>query len=184
MRRFIVAAAAATALLSACGGDDGGSSAGSDSAAESTTSVVSATPTSAASASATTAAPATGSATTASGATAAGAVDVVLKEWSITSGQLNAGTVTLNVKNDGDFKHELVVIKGKFASLPKTSSGSVDTSALPAGALVGEAEDIAGGASTTLAVDLAAGDYTLVCNITGGGSSHASRGQVLDISVV
>jgi uncharacterized cupredoxin-like copper-binding protein len=175
MRQFIVAAVATTALLSACGGDDGGSSASTDTTAESTTTVASATPTSAASA---------GAATTVAGASAAaGGVDVVMKEWSIASGQLKAGSVTLNVRNDGQFKHELVVIKGTFATLPKTSSGSVDTSALPAGAVVGEADDIASGASATLKVDLTAGDYTLVCNITGGGSSHASRGQVLDVSV-
>lgn len=176
MRKLIIAAAAATALLSACGGDDGGDTASVTTAAASATTATSA---------ATTAPVPSGATTTSAGsAVTAGAVDVVLKEWSITTGQLKAGSVTLNVKNEGQFKHELLVVKGTYVSLPKTSSGSVDEGALPAGALIGEVGDIDGGGSDTLTVDLAAGDYTLFCNITGGGSSHASRGQVVDVTVV
>ena len=179
MRKFIIAAAAATALLSACGGDDGGDTAGVTTAEASATSAESAAST----AVATTAAAGAAAAAAAAATATAGAVDVVLKEWSITTAQLKAGSVPLNVKNEGDFKHELAVIKGAFASLPKTSSGSVDVSALPSGAVLGEVEQLDGGSSGTLTVDLAAGDYTLICNITGGGSSHAARGQVLDVTV-
>lgn len=168
----VMFAAVAVALLAGCG----------DSSSESDT-----TTTTVAGSSGTTAA--AGSATTtasgASATTAAGTVAVTLNETSVdASTSLKAGAVTFAIKNgDSRSQHEFVVIKGKFAELPKTSNGAVDEAKLAAGALVGRTDKIAGGGSTTATYTLAAGNYVLLCNINSGPNSHAADGQRLDVTV-
>ena len=194
--------AAATALaaglmgLAACGSSSSTASNSTDAAASADTTAAAAD-TTAAAAPDTTAAPADTTAaaaqttapaavdTTVSGSATPAGVDVKLVEWSITApSTVAAGDVTFNVANGGNFSHELLVIKGdSYKSLPLAGNGSVNVAQLPAGALVGGTDRIDGGGSASLTVDLPAGHYVLLCNIVGGGSSHAARGQVTEIDV-
>ena len=172
------------AVLASCGSSGSSTSATTKAATETTKAPV----TTAATTATTTATTATTTATTAKATTptsaaAAPSVAVTLSEWKIEAGAVKAGKVTLDAKNTGAFPHELKVIKGSFADLAKGAGGSVAEDQLVAGAVVGKADRIGPGASATLSVDLPAGKYTLVCNIVGGGVSHAAKGQVLDITV-
>jgi uncharacterized cupredoxin-like copper-binding protein len=160
MRKFpAVLAASAVAFLAGCGDSDDGSEGQS----------------------ATTTAASGGATTTA----AAGAVPVTLADRTVqASNTIKSGSVTFAVKNSSsNNQHELVVMKGKFADLPKTGTGGVDESQLAAGVLVARTEKLSGGASANLTVNLAAGPYVLLCNITNGPTSHAAQGQVLDVTV-
>ena len=183
--RKLIAVLATTVLLGACGG-------GSDDEAASTTAA--ATPTTAASttsAAPTTASPAasaSGTATTVSGGTGAAAaaetIDASMVEWSIEAPTtLTAGQVTVNATNNGEFGHEFVVYKGTFDSLPKAGNGSVDEDALAPGALVGRIDRMDSGSTGSGTFDLEPGSYAFVCNLVGGGNSHAARGQRLDVTV-
>ena len=170
MRKIpIVFFAGAMALLSACGDSD-------ESENPTTTAA------GGAAAPTTTAAPGGGATTTA--AAAAGSVPVALADRTLTaSSSLKAGSVTFAVTNSSrDNQHELVVIKGKFADLPTTSNGAVDEAKLAAGALIGRTAKVAGGGSANLTVNLPAGPYVLVCNISNGPTSHAALGQRLDVT--
>lgn len=120
----------------------------------------------------------------AASAPAAG-ITYTLKEWSIDGpAQLTAGKINLSVVNaPGNSQHELKVIKGTFAELPKAANGAVDEAQLPAGAILGKVDRFAGGETKTTSLDLPAGKYLFVCNIGFGPNSHAARGQVLDVTV-
>ena len=171
MRKVPVAfAAGAIALLSACGD--------SDSESQTTTTLASGA------AVTTTTASSGGATSTTAAAAVAGSVPVSLTDRSLTaSTALKAGSVTFAVNNTSrDNQHEFVVIKGKFADLPKTSIGGVDESKLTAGALVGRSDKISGGASANVTFNLAAGPYVLLCNISNGPTSHAAQGQRLDVT--
>jgi hypothetical protein len=133
-------------------------------------------------------------ATTATGATedtpagdaaAAGSYDVTLVEWAVEApATATPGDVSIEVVNDGRFAHELLVIRGdSYEGLPLRSNGSVDTAQLAPGQLLGQTERLDPGSSASLSVALEPGGYVLLCNISGGGSSHAARGQVLEITV-
>jgi uncharacterized cupredoxin-like copper-binding protein len=98
-------------------------------------------------------------------------IDVTETEFSISLSQsyATAGKVTFNVKNDGTMTHEFVVIKTDLpdGALPvDTGKSEVDESA-DGLKVVDEKEDIAPGSSVTLATDLAAGNYVLICNVAG-----------------
>ena len=117
---------------------------------------------------------------------AAGAtVDLELLEWSIEAPtEYTAGEITFNASNGGSFPHELVVIEGdSYETLPLSEGGAVIEEELPTGALIGETGNIGGGDSEALTVTLAPGNYVLVCNLGSDSSSHAGRGQRLDITV-
>lgn len=118
------------------------------------------------------------------GAPAAG-VAVSLVEWAIEApAQYTAGEVTFTATNNGNFPHEFVVIQGEgYESLPLEEGGAVIEDDLPTGALIGRTARIGGGSSESLTVSLAPGNYVLVCNLGGGATSHAGRGQRLDITV-
>ncbi|MGA9279374.1 hypothetical protein [Ilumatobacter sp.] len=134
----------------------------------------------------TTAAVTTAAGSTAGGADAAASVaEVSMVEWEIDAPtEYVAGEVTFTATNNGSFPHEFVVIRGDgYESLPLEAGGAVIEDELPAGALLDRTERIAGGTSADLTVTLEAGNYVLVCNLGGGTSSHAGRGQNLDISV-
>lgn len=196
MRRFAAVVALSVALLAACGGDDSSTATTTTAKSAASTTSGSAAPASTASTTAVTAAPTTTAApktTAAPAATAAttatttagtaAAVNVKLIEWSIEAGPIKAGTVTFNVENTGRSDHELAIFKGTFASLPKSGNGSVDEKAIPADALVGRIDHFRAGTTATGTFSLPAGQYALVCNLVGGGTSHAARGQVLDVTV-
>jgi len=104
-----------------------------------------------------------------------GGVDVTEKEYSITlsTNSGSAGDVTFNISNQGEKVHEFVVFKTDLAedALPVTAD-EVDEDS-PDLTLVDEKEDIAPGDSTDLTVDLDAGSYVVICNITG----HYEKGM-------
>jgi uncharacterized cupredoxin-like copper-binding protein len=115
-----------------------------------------------------------------------GLVSVTITDYSLNaSGKvLKAGTVSFSVRNDeNDSEHEFVVMKGKFAELPKTSNGAVDETRLAAGALIGRTALISPGNSTTATHTLDAGSYVFLCNVSVGPNSHAQNGQRLDVAV-
>jgi uncharacterized cupredoxin-like copper-binding protein len=97
---------------------------------------------------------------------------------------LKAGSLTFAVRNgENDSDHEFVVMKGKFAELPKAANGAVDETKLTAGALIGRTALIAPGDSTTATYNLDPGNYVLLCNVSVGPNSHARDGQRLDVTV-
>ena len=184
MRSTAFAIATAAILgLSACGSS--GSDAADTTAATAATTADTTAPAETTTAAAVDTTAAAAADTTAATPAAGAAIDVSLVEWAINAtGTPAAGTVTLNVTNDGQFPHELLVIKGdSYESLPLDANGAVEEAQLTAGALIGETERLDGGATTTLTAELTAGHYVLLCNIVGGGSSHAARGQVLELDV-
>lgn len=77
----------------------------------------------------------------------------------------SAGEVTFRLENEGPSVHEFVIVRSDVdpGSLPVVEN-EVDEAALDA---VDEVEDVAVGATPTLTVDLAAGSYIVICNITG-----------------
>ena len=85
--------------------------------------------------------------------------------------------MTFQINNAGTVVHEFVVMKTDLAAdkLPiDTSKGVVseETSGLT---VIDEVEDIAIGATPSLAVTLPAGHYVLICNLPGhyAGGMHA-----------
>ena len=116
---------------------------------------------------------------------AVAAADATLVEWAIEAPtEYVAGEVTFTAINGGGLPHELVVIAGEgYESLPTEEGGKVIEDELPTGALIGRTDRITAGESADLTVDLAPGNYVLICNLGGGPNSHAGRGQRLDITV-
>jgi hypothetical protein len=95
-------------------------------------------------------------------------VGVKLDEFSIATDatRVQPGPIRFTVDNIGEEKHELVIVKGVApADLPLDDDGALDEAALPAGALVGEIEPFAPGEVCEGVFDLAAADYTLLCNV-------------------
>jgi len=117
--------------------------------------------------------------------TPAEGVAASLVEWAIEAPtEFAAGEVTFTATNNGNFPHELVVIQGEsYESLPLTEGGAVIEDDLPTGALLGRTVRIGTGSTDELTVALAPGNYVLVCNLGGDATSHAGRGQRLEITV-
>jgi hypothetical protein len=179
---IVLVACACAAVLAACGDDDGGSvrETGSVSGSGSGSGPGSGS----------------GSAVAAECETVGNADDadttvaVVLDEFTITvdADEAPAGSIHFAVKNEGEEPHELVVIQGVApADLPLDDNGALDEAGLPDGALIGEVEPFPGGDTCDGTFDLAAGDYTLVCNITeeeeGEMESHLHEGMVTSFTV-
>ena len=104
-------------------------------------------------------------------ASAAGgaAITAGLSEFKIDlqSASSPAGSVTFNITNNGTTVHEFVVFKTDLApdKLPLVADGTeVDEEAAWLNA-VDEVEDVAVGSTASLAVDLPAGHYVLICNL-------------------
>ena len=99
-----------------------------------------------------------------------GGVSATLADFSITldSDSAPAGDVTFDVTNDAQQTHEFVVIQTDLAEdqLPTDDEGLVDEEGEGV-TLVDEIEDIAGGSSQSLTVNLDAGSYVLICNLPG-----------------
>lgn len=122
-------------------------------------------------------------------ADAATTVTVDLDEWKISPAEdsIPAGIVAFEAVNKGKVPHELVVIKGVAPDdLPETADGALDEDKLPDGALIGEIEGFPDGETCTGVFELAAGDYTLACNITeneGKKEIHLGNGMVTSFTV-
>jgi len=118
-------------------------------------------------------------ATAAPSAAAAAPIAVALSEWTVVPAAATAaaGSVTFNVTNGGTQVHEFVVVKTdlKADALPVVDH-KIDESTLTP---VDEIEDIAAAATPTLAVDLDAGHYVLLCNI----ETHYEQGMHADFDV-
>ena len=105
-----------------------------------------------------------------------GAVSATLADFSITldSDSAPAGDVTFDVTNDAQQTHEFVVFQTDLAEdqLPTDENGDVDESGEGV-ELVDEIEDIEGGSSQSLTVNLDAASYVLICNLPG----HYAQGM-------
>jgi uncharacterized cupredoxin-like copper-binding protein len=114
-----------------------------------------------------------------SGGGGEGDVNATEKDFSISlsSSSVPAGDVTFAVTNEGPSTHEFVVIKTDEdpASLP-VENGTVPEDSLD---VVDELEDVAPGTSPTLDVNLEAGSYALICNISG----HYQQGMHAGLTV-
>jgi hypothetical protein len=117
-------------------------------------------------------------------------VHVTLDEWTIKSDEssIAAGKVEFHTTNKGDEAHELVIVQGAKPGQLTIGKKGLDEAALPAGAKVlGEIEPFNGGGGVCSGVfDLAAGDYTLLCNIvepSGMKHAHAAEGMVTAFTV-
>ena len=96
-------------------------------------------------------------------------VDVTEKDFAIamTPGTSSTQKVKFNIKNDGPTTHEFVVFKTDLAlgDLPLSADGTEINETGAGITNVGEKEDIAKGATTTLAMTLQPGKYVMVCNL-------------------
>lgn len=86
-----------------------------------------------------------------------------------------SGTISIDVTNKGSVVHEIEVFAGDEIDLP-VSRGVAETSSLD---LVDEVEDIVPGTSVTLTLDLAPGEYVILCNLPG----HYEMGMVARLTI-
>jgi hypothetical protein len=117
-------------------------------------------------------------------------VHVTLDEYSIKVDKTSvpAGNIELHATNKGKEPHELVVIEGTTPAHLSIGTKGLDEATLPAAAKVlGEIEPFVGnGGVCTGVFKLAAGDYTLLCNIvetSGSKHAHAQMGMVVPFRV-
>jgi uncharacterized cupredoxin-like copper-binding protein len=114
-------------------------------------------------------------------------VAVTLQEFSVNpdTTSVPAGTVNFIVANIGpEDEHEMVVIRTDLdpGDLPTTADGSVDE----AGAgieIVDEIEQFPFGETRTLTLDLAAGNYVLICNVVEEDEAHYTFGMRVGFTV-
>jgi uncharacterized cupredoxin-like copper-binding protein len=99
-----------------------------------------------------------------------GGVDVTESDYKIELGSTSApaGEVTFDVQNDAEQTHEFVVFKTDLApdQLPTNADGDVDEEGEGV-THIDEIEDVTGGSSKSLTVNLDAGSYVLICNLPG-----------------
>jgi uncharacterized cupredoxin-like copper-binding protein len=83
------------------------------------------------------------------------------------------------VRNEGPSTHEFVVVRTDLnpSSLPQENG--VVSEETPGVEVVDEIEDIEAGQNKQLSVDLAAGDYVLLCNVSG----HYQLGMFTEFTV-
>jgi uncharacterized cupredoxin-like copper-binding protein len=111
-----------------------------------------------------------------------GGIGVTLADYSVTPDASSAapGDVTFDVTNDAEQTHEFVVFQTDLApdQLPTNEDGDVDEEGEGV-TLIDEIEDIEGGSSESLTVNLEAGNYVLICNLPG----HYRQGMHAAFSV-
>lgn len=116
-------------------------------------------------------------------------VNVTLQEWAVVPSATSAaaGKITFTVKNVGPADpHEFVVIRTDLDAfaLPTDGTGAAEEGA--SGTEVkGEIEDVAVGSTENLTLDLAAGHYTLICNVYSEEEkeSHYKMGMAANFTV-
>jgi uncharacterized cupredoxin-like copper-binding protein len=96
-------------------------------------------------------------------------VTAVMSEFELTLDRTAApaGTVRFVAPNEGEDVHELVLLKTDLApeALPLDDAGDVDEEGVGVEA-IGEVEDVAPGDTGEFTVDVTAGKYVLICNIS------------------
>ena len=190
MERKLALITAVGLLMAGCGSSSKSSSGAGAATTVAAAATAAATTTAAAAATtgaATTAAAATttaAAATTTAAAAATGANVVTEKEFTIAlATPLKSGANELTLTNAGSFPHELKIVKADaFDALPKAADGTIDEATLGA-AVVAKSARIAGGASGSLSVTLAAGKYVLICNVGAGANNHAAKGMHMDVTI-
>jgi len=108
-------------------------------------------------------------------ALAASTVNQNASEYKFSGGSsAKAGTVTFKVKNTGDYRHELIVVKTntKAGKLKVKDGKAVVTRSL------GDVE-VDSGKSKSLKLKLKKGHYALICNI----GNHYTEGMYKDFTV-
>jgi uncharacterized cupredoxin-like copper-binding protein len=99
-----------------------------------------------------------------------GGVGVTLADYSVTPDESSApaGDVTFDITNDAEQTHEFVVFKTDLAEdqLPTNADGDVDEEGEGV-EHIDEIEDVTGGSTQSLTVNLDAGNYVLICNLPG-----------------
>lgn len=113
---------------------------------------------------------------TATPAPVPGKVGVTLKEFTVSPSpaQAPAGKVTFNVANGGSVKHEFVVLRTDKPAGSLLKGAEADEAGN-----VGEIGNLPPGSHKTLALNLKAGHYALICNLPG----HYKAGQHADFNV-
>ena len=94
-------------------------------------------------------------------------IDVVVSEWSVEApATAKAGTVTINVSNEGGETHELVVVRAdSSAGFDMDDTGKVDEDGFAEGDFIGEITEFEAGTSSSGTFELTPGTYILFCNI-------------------
>lgn len=108
-------------------------------------------------------------------------VDVSLTEFVMGSsaGSVPAGTVTFNVSSDGAIFHNLIVVATDLAPDGLPVDGALFAVDEQQVEVVASTADLDPGDTEELTVDLAAGDYVLICNIP----THYSAGMTVAFTV-
>lgn len=107
---------------------------------------------------------------------ALGETDVQHQYMNLDSSSAPAGAVTFQITNEGVKTHEFVVLSSDTPADQLEMNG--DEANEDAYTAVDEVEDVAGGASATLSVNLDPGHYVLICNIKG----HYRMGMFSDFT--
>jgi len=107
-------------------------------------------------------------------------IDAALTTYKITLSKntAKAGDIVFHVHNDAtDLKHEFVIFKTDLPpdQLPLNSEGAVDEEG--AGVTHIDEVEVESGQSADLAVNLAAGNYVLICNINDNNEMHYQHGM-------
>ena len=119
---------------------------------------------------------------TSAASAAAGALTADITEFKMQLGAASApaGSVTFNVTNKGTIDHEFVVFKTDLAAdkLPLTADGSKVDEAATGLTKVDEIAEFGPGTTKSLTVNLPAGHYVLICNVT----THYTKGIRAEIT--
>ena len=120
----------------------------------------------------------------------AGPIAATIKEWQFTlsSTNLKAGSLTFNITNNGDKEHEFVVRKTDLKSdkLPTNDDGTVveDSPELTEAGTPSEVAEIKSGSSDrTLTLTLQPGHYVIFCNLHVEDLVHYQKGMHIDFTV-
>ena len=95
------------------------------------------------------------------------------------AGSVPAGTVTFNVSSDGAIFHNLIVVATDLAPDGLPVDGALFAVDEQQVEVVASTADLDPGDTEELTVDLAAGDYVLICNIP----THYSAGMTVAFTV-
>jgi uncharacterized cupredoxin-like copper-binding protein len=113
-------------------------------------------------------------------------IDAALTTYKITLSQdsAKAGDIVFHVHNDAtDLLHEFVIFKTDLApdALPLNDEGAVDEEG--AGVTHIDEVEVEPGQAADLAVNLAAGNYVLICNINDNNEMHYGHGMYVEFTV-